>query len=154
MHKLLKYKILLFVCTLCLFCADSMAQTYAEHSVLASGRWVRIRVDASGVYQLTTSQLRSMGFNNPDRVRLYGLNLEVLPETQIENIDDDLVEMPLYRTGDRLLFYGRGATRWTLSSVNATTAAFTHFTNPYSRYVYYFLTEGSEAAPKEFENYA
>lgn len=154
MHTLLKYKLLLFVCSLFLLCADGMAQTYAEHSVLSSGRWVKIRVDAAGVYQLTASQLRSMGFSNPDRVRLYGLNLEVLPETQIENIDDDLVEMPLYRTGDRLLFYGRGTTRWTLSSVNATTAVFTHFNNPYSRYVYYFLTEVSDAAPKEFEKYA
>ena len=130
------------------------AQTYAEHSVLANGRWVKIKTDQAGVYQLTTSQLRSMGFSNPDRVRLYGLNLEVLPETMIEKIDDDLVEMPLFRTGDRLLFYGRGTTRWTLNSANATTAAFSHFNNPYSKSVYYFLTEVADAAPKEFEKYA
>ena len=148
-------KFLSVLCILFTFtCTHLHAQTYAEHSVLSSGRWVRISVDAAGVYQLTYSQLRSMGFSNPDYVRLYGLNLEVLPEAEIEKIDDDLVEMPLYRTGDRVLFYGRGVTRWTLSSVSTSTAAFTHFNNPYSKHVYYFLTEVSDAEPKEFEKYA
>jgi len=134
----------------------SMAQTsrYAEHSVLAEGKWVKIRVKEAGVYQLTSSQLRSMGFSNPDRVRLYGLNLEVLPETMIENIDDDLVELPLWRADGKVLFYGRGQTQWTLSSASSATAEFTHFNNPYSLYTYYFLTEDSSVEPAEFAQYA
>ena len=146
--KVIVFALFTFTCTLL------QAQTYADHSVLANGRWVKIRTDQAGVYQLTSSQLRSMGFSNPDRVRLYGLNLEVLPETMIEKIDDDLVEIPLFRTGDRLLFYGRGVTRWTLSSVNSTSATFTHFNNPYSTSVCYFLTETADQQPKEMEKYA
>lgn len=130
------------------------AQKYADHSVLSSGRWVRIQVDEAGVYQLSHSTLRSWGFSNPDRVRLYGLNLEVLPETQIENIDDDLVELPLYRTADRCLFYGRGTTRWTLTSSTPSRCGFGHFNNPYTQNVSYFLTDSGEGAPKEFEKYA
>ena len=37
------------------------AQTrYAEHSRLASGKWVKIRVKNEGVYQLTASALKNM----------------------------------------------------------------------------------------------
>ena len=55
--------------------ASSVAVTngrYAEHSVLSSGRWVKIDVTADGVYALTRSRLRRMGFSNPDQVRLFG----------------------------------------------------------------------------------
>lgn len=134
--------------------ADDGTDRYASHSVLSEGKWVKIRVSDAGVYQLTHSALRSMGFSNPDNVRLYGLHLEVLPETNIEDIDDDLVELPLYRLSDKMLFYGRGQTRWTLAEASASSAAFTHFNNPYSNYTYYFLTEDASSKPKEFETYA
>ena len=126
---------------------------YASHSVLATGKWVKLRVDNAGIYQLTASNLRGMGFQNPDKVRLYGLNLEVLPETNIEKIADDLQEIPLYRSADKVLFYGVGQTLWTLRGTSSTTATFAHTNNPYSNYTYYFLTEGDSAA-MEFPKYA
>ena len=43
-----------------------------EKSVLSSGRFVKIRVSDSGVYRITSAELRGMGFSNPDKVRLYG----------------------------------------------------------------------------------
>lgn len=129
-------------------------QRYTRNSVLSQGKWVKIRVDQAGVYQITTSALRSMGFSNPDNVRLYGLNLELLPENAIENIDDDLVEMPLYRTDNKVLFYGRGTTRWTMNRATATTALFTHTNNPYSKSICYFLTERTDSVPKSFEKFA
>lgn len=135
-------------------CTAATAQTYAEHSLLSSGRWVKIRIDAAGVYQLTTADLRSMGFSNPDQVRLYGTNYEVLPESRIEDIGDDMTELPLFRMGDRMLFYGRGTTRWTLNSVTSTTVNYTHFNNPYSNSVYYFLSDAGEGSPKAFEKFA
>lgn len=116
--------------------------TYVEHSVLSSGRWVKIRVSDAGVYQLTPGQLSEMGFSNPATVRLFGYNLPFLPEESIETISDDLTEIPLWRRGDGvLLFYSCGTTKWTKNST--TLARFTHQNNPYSKYIYYFLTEGS-----------
>ena len=35
---------------------------YASNSVLSSGTWVKIRISEPGVYQLTTSDLKNMGF--------------------------------------------------------------------------------------------
>lgn len=134
--------------------AQDARSRYTSSSVLASGKWVKIYVTNAGVYQMTKSNLKSMGFSNPDKVRLYGLNLEVLPETSIENIDDDLIEIPLYHTGDKVLFYGRGSTSWTLSSASNTASLFTHFNSPYSTRTYYFLTESDSVEPKSFDKYA
>ena len=124
---------------------------YASNSVLSSGTWVKIRISEPGVYQLTTSDLKNMGFTNPNNVKLYGLNMEVLPESGLEKLPGDISEIALYRTGDKLLFYGRGTTRWSLSSVSGGGCVFTHFNNPYSNYTYYLLTEGDN--PKEFATY-
>ncbi len=124
---------------------------YATNSVLSTGTWVKIRISEAGVYQLTSSDLRSMGFTNIDKVKLYGMNMEVLPESGLENLPGDLTEIPLYRTGDKVLFYGRGTTQWTLSNINGNIPTFTHFNNPYSNYTYYLLTEGDN--PKEFSTY-
>ena len=117
----------------------SAQSRYAAHSKLASGKWVKIRVAQEGVYQLSSTTLKNMGFNNPDQVSLYGYNLPILPEANIENLSDDLTELPLYRKSDgTLLFYSCGTTQWTRKS---DTSAYTHKNNPYSNYIYYFLTE-------------
>ena len=50
-------------------------ETYAENSRLASGRWVKISVGASGMYMLTDQELRQWGFSNPANVKVYGLSL-------------------------------------------------------------------------------
>lgn len=121
---------------------------YASHSKLATGKWVKIRVKDEGVYQLTASSLKKMGFSNPDKVSLYGYNVPVLQEQYIEDIDDDLTEIPLYRRASdgALLFYSCGTTQWKHESESMT---FTHFNNPYSNYIYYFLTENDAPAKLE-----
>lgn len=136
--------------------AQGNVSRYAANSVLSKGKWVKIRVSEAGMYQLTTTRLRSMGFSNPDKVKLYGLNLEMLPETSIEDIADDLQELPLLRTANKLLFYGRGTTKWTLSSSSSSRCLYTHSNNPYSQYTYYFLTEAedTDSLPSELPTYS
>ena len=132
-----KIYILFILLTLAL-CVNAQSR-YAEHSKLATGKWVKIRVEKEGVYQLTSANLKSMGFSNPAKVCLYGYNLPFLPEANIENLDDDLTEIPLYRKADgTVLFYSCGTTQWTRPSESS---AYTHRNNPYSNYIYYFLTE-------------
>lgn len=121
---------------------------YAEHSKLASGKWVKIRVTDEGVYQLTSASLKSLGFNDPAKVCLYGYNRPFLPEACIENLEDDLMELPLYRKSDgTLLFYSCGTIEWKRKTANS---AFTHRNNPYSNYICYFLTE-TTGTPMTFE---
>ena len=130
-----------------LFINANALPRYAEHSKLATGKWVKIRVKNEGVYQLTSATLKSMGFNNPDKVSLYGYNLPFLPEANIENLDDDLTEIPLYRKKNgTLLFYSCGTIEWKRKDAES---PYKHRNNPYSNYVYYFLTE-STGTPATF----
>lgn len=139
---------------LILFCfsysyTSAQSSRYAEHSLLSKGKWVKIRVKDAGVYSLSKNQLASMGFMNPAQVCLYGYNLPVLPEACIEQISDDLTEIPLYRRDDNsLLFYSCGTTQWSRKS--QTSIEFDHFNNPYSKYVYYFVTERTDSVPAAF----
>ena len=119
---------------------------YSSYSVLATGYWVKIRVAENGVHMLTHTYLKSLGFDNPEMVRLYGYGGHILSESDVNEWRDDLCEVPLWREADRLLFYANGSVKWELESDNT----FTHTRNPYSDYGYYFLTEDTTAAPVAF----
>lgn len=117
---------------------------YTRESVLSSGRWVKIRVSDRGVYKLTNSALRKMGFSNPAKVRLYGHGGNVMRETNIQNLPDDLTELPMHRVADGALFYAYGPVQWTYNSYKG---LYEHKNNPYSSYSYYFLTEDDSVEP-------
>ncbi len=137
---------LLFTMDIC--AQENHAGRYADHSLLASGRWVKIRVSESGVYQITRSQLSRMGFNDPSKVCLYGYNTPILPETDLENMSDDMMEIPLWRCDDgSLLFYSQGTVKWTQRISGS--LEFVRSNNPYSLYIYYFLTEKDSGSPSE-----
>ena len=72
-------------------------ERYAAGSVLAQGKWVRVSVKENGVHKITDNELKKMGFQNPDSVRLFGYGGHMLPETGLENLPDDLQEIPLWR---------------------------------------------------------
>ncbi len=121
------------------------AERYVRHSVLSSGRWVKIRVPQTGVYRLSNDKLRSMGFSDPSKVRLFGYGGAVLPETDIQDLVDDLPEQALWRTSDGVLFYAQGPVSWTLED-----DGYVHSVNTYSDYGCYFLTDRSDAMPSAF----
>lgn len=122
---------------------------YTDKSVLSEGRWVKIRVEKEGIHQLTRKALASMGFSDPSKVRLFGYG-GLLQHTLI-NYDgddrdyDDLEEVPLYTGTNGLLFYAEGCVRWSGWSYDVSSGTYrsNHTNNPYSRYAYYFLTEGT-----------
>ena len=126
--------------------AGSSVERYVSHSVLSAGRWVKVRVADNGIHMFTHEQLRSMGFNNPDKVRLYGYGGHLQSENDIASWRDDLCEIPFWRESDRVLFYANGSVKWSLKANNT----FSYVRNTYSDYGYYFLTEDAEVAPMEF----
>lgn len=121
------------------------AERYADNSLLASGRWVKIRLEETGVYKISHDELRDMGFSDPSKVRLYGYGGFILPEDlRIPKIDD-LQEVPLWREEGYVLFHARGTIKWQRELAN-----YVHTQNHYSTHSYYFLTEGKEL-PKDFD---
>ena len=117
---------------------------FTTQSKLSSGKWVKISVPETGVYEITYDELRTMGFSNPDQVRLYGVGGYRISEILNGKAVDDLQPVPVMRVGDKLCFYGNGSIRYTLSTYT-TVPHFTREFNPYSQVGCYFLTEESSA---------
>ncbi len=111
---------------------------YAEHSVLATGKWAKIRVPSSGVYQLTETLIKQAGFTDLSKVRLYGYGGALQNERLVASeltATDDLKEVPTYVQGGRKLFYAQGPVTWSQPTTMKRTR------NPYSDYGYYFITQ-------------
>ena len=120
--------------------------TYAGHSVLASGKWVKIRVSESGVCKMTFSDLQAAGISNPSQVRVFGYGGAMKTQDFSKPNIDDLPQVPVFVGSDFVLFYVQGPISW---AYDASKSRFAHTRNPYSEYGYYFLTDniGSPLAP-------
>ena len=119
----------------------SAADIYAEHSLLATGKWAKIRVSSSGVYQLTEATVRQAGFSNINKVKIYGYGGNLQNEALYANDlarTDDLKEVPQCVVGGKHLFYAKGPVSWTSNSSTVRRR------NPYSDYGYYFITQSDE----------
>lgn len=111
--------------------------SYAEHSVLASGKWVKIRVSETGVCKMSFSQLRNAGLN-PQQLRVFGYGGAMLEQDFQKDKIDDLPQVPVYVGDNFVLFYVQGPISWTYDSDNA---QFVHTRNTYSDYGYYLLSD-------------
>ncbi len=117
-------------------------------SVLATGKWFKIKIYQDGIYRLNYEDITGMGFANPADVRVFGNGGDMLPLMNADFRYDDLLENPIYMNkgsdgifnqGDYLLFYGKGPVTW---SLNQESGIFEHQLNSYSTAAYYFVTTG------------
>lgn len=122
------------------------AHTYTSQSVLNSGKWVKIRVQESGIYCMTYDEIASAGLN-PAELRIYGYGGAMLNQDFRLTKIDDLPSVAFYmhkgsdgvfNNGDYVLFYAQGIDSWEYTNKH-----FVHKRNPYSRYGYYFLTDNA-----------
>ena len=123
---------------------SSAGARYASHSVLATGRWVKISIPETGVYQLTDNLISQAGFSNPSKVKVYGYGGALQPEALTEaylRATDDLKEVPTCYVGNRRLFYAVGPVNFDSKDTKVRTR------NNYSSLAYYFLTE-NDATPQ------
>ncbi len=133
------------------------SHSYAANSILAQGKFVKVRIVNSGIYKLTYEDLASMGVD-PANVRIFGYGGNVLDQSFTSTKIDDLPELSIYmnkgadgvfNAGDYVLFYGQGVQKW---AYDRTKSIFTHTINSYSKYGYYFVTSdagtGRKIAPE------
>lgn len=124
------------------------ADTYAGSSVLSTGKWVKIRVDATGMYLIPAATLQSWGFSDMSRVRVYGYGGEPLSDVlSAANYTDDLPLAPMEVTDRGIVFYGRGAVKWEYSQGRG----WTHTPNYYSTSGYYFVSDAGGDMAYEME---
>ncbi len=115
-------------------------RAYAENSMLAEGKWAKIRVSETGVTELTQAVVNSAGFTDINKVKIYGYGGNMQPEVIEEDYlmdTDDLMEVPQYIASGKHLFYAKGPVSWNSDNITTRTR------NPYSDYGYYFITEAT-----------
>lgn len=119
---------------------------YAQSSKLATGNWVKIKVNESGIYQITDADARNWGFSGVDALHIFGMGGNPINETLTASIPDDLPQLPVVRTNGKLLFYAQGPLTWK-SGNNGLTFKQVH--NPYTDWAYYFVTDNNNFTDSE-----
>lgn len=129
-------------------------QSFAAHSVLANGEWLKIAVMQSGVQRLDASFFKNAGFDisqiNPKKISVYGSGGGMLAQAISTFRYDDLKENPCFFSGesdgvfnanDYLLFFGQAQNDiWKYS---LTDKHYYHEGNIYSDTTYYFIRIGN-----------
>lgn len=134
---------------------------YTTKSVLSEGKWVKVGVEKTGVYEISYETLKEMGFNDPPKVSVYGRGGRMLPESFVSNsgvpiITDDLAPVKIIHEGNKLYFYGLGPEEITFetnSEYNSGGCFKRISNNIYSRRGYYFLTDTKDVALMMEKNY-
>ena len=131
---------------------NSTDRVYAENSVLSTGEWYKIRVQNSGIYKISYTDLENFGINpssiDPRNISIYGNAGGMLPEPNIEFRYDDLQENAIqvigeddgvFNESDYILFYGQSPYIW-----HSVLGFFTCQVNYYDDYNYYYITISPE----------
>lgn len=111
---------------------------YAEKSVLAEGKWVKIKVTESGMHFIPNSTLKQWGFSDPAKVRVYGYGGAPISDIlDAGTYVDDLPPTASEATAQGLIFYAQGPESWSQGSNGRPTRT----PNYYSLEAYYFLSD-------------
>ncbi|OFX27472.1 MAG: hypothetical protein A2041_07765, partial [Bacteroidetes bacterium GWA2_31_9b] len=119
---------------------------FNSESVLKNGKWVKIKLNSDGIYKLTYSELISMGFSNPENIKIFGNSEGLLPISNSESCQDDLIQNAIYidkgsdgtfNSNDYILFLGKSPHQWQYDEGENFYSLIKHI---YSDYNYYFLT--------------
>lgn len=90
------------------------SSAYAQ-SPFAEGRWVKIRVDETGIQQITFDQLRQWGFSEPEKVTVYGFGGAAMASCWTPaDMPDALPQQYSITRDNRIFFYGESGSRTAL----------------------------------------
>jgi len=134
----------IFLLVIIAVCAASEASafapsSYAAASRLASGRWVKVAVNTTGIHFIASSKLREWGFSDPASVRVFGYGGARMSDIlERVNYPDDLPLSPAVYTQDGIYFYAVGPVIWAGPDKNGN---FTQRNNPWSIAGYYYLSD-------------
>ncbi len=118
-------------------------------SVMASGKWVKIRLKKDGIYKIGFSRLEKLGFHEPGNVSVYGNSCGLLNVCNDSTKDYRLRQIPVeyekgidnkFNKNDYMLFYARGPHIW---QYNREEDFFFKKNHLYSDYACYYLTDNT-----------
>jgi hypothetical protein len=123
---------------------------YKGHSVLASGKWIKLASTKKGIHKISYSGLSSMGISNPQDVAVYSNGGFTLPTLNNEEYPDDLTLLPVIHAKDKngddcVFFYSTGIVKW---EWDTSSNMFLHEQNLYSDSVYFFVSSDVGKSPQ------
>ena len=86
---------------------------FPAESQLATGRWVKVTTGEPGIYELSYDELRSMGFDTPEKVNVYGHGGRMM-SPQFANASGNVLnsgsleQVAVRHENGKLLFYAQG----------------------------------------------
>ena len=125
---------------------NSLKSLPVANSLLASGRWIKVRTSQSGIHRITFASLKAMGFQTPLKVKIFGFPPGMLPQMNRLPSPDDLVQYRIWPTKDKqqndcFLIYIPGSVTW---QFNPASKSFVHRINPFAEgQSFLYLTEDS-----------
>lgn len=86
---------------------------FAENSLLSTGKWVKITVGESGIYEIDDATLSAMGFSNPEAVSVVGsgglmMNRDFTTNRFERLYEDNPPQVPVIHSNGKLFFYAQG----------------------------------------------
>ncbi|MBA4408563.1 MAG: hypothetical protein C0397_03980 [Odoribacter sp.] len=123
--------------------AAKASYPWKSSSVLATGKWTKIKTKTKGIYKITFDQLKSWGYPNPDQVAVYGNGGYMLSTLNRELPLDDLNACPIYKGKDNsgkdcIFFYSTGSVKF---NQDVETGSLNHQQNYYASESYFYLTD-------------
>lgn len=126
----------------------ALCHNAAASAPLADGRWAKVGVDTTGIFEISYERLRELGFSDPSRVAVYGSGGVVAADNSFAGpFGDGFAAAPAMHTSDgRLLFFAEGPVRGKLKSASRLGIS----QNLYDSQAFYFLSdkEGFRAVPE------
>ena len=119
------------------------------NSVLASGKWVKARTNQSGIHKITFAALKSIGFQSPQNVKIFGFPPGKLPQMNSIPSSDDLTQYHVWQTKDKqandcFLIYVPSQVTWAFDPVSK---SFVHSINQFAEgQSFLYLTEDISTA--------
>lgn len=147
-HKAIRYILFFFAL---LAAISGNAASYAETSALNTGKWVKIKVEDTGIYQISAATLSGWGFSDISKVKIFGYGGAMISEIMGNGYIDDLPQVPVMRSGNRILFYAQSNVSWTETSGKI---RFQQQQNPYATAGYYFITDRNDIDVAEMQTTA
>ncbi len=122
---------------------------WKSSSLLATGKWTKIKTKNKGIYKITYDQLKAWGFTNPNQVSMYGNGGYLLPVLNKDLKYDDLAAYPIWKGKDNankdcIFFYSTGSIEL---KQDDKTGVITHQQNYYTSETYFFLTDQGVSLP-------
>jgi hypothetical protein len=105
---------------------------------MKTGKWIKAEIPENGVYKISYSKLRGLGFTNPETVRIFCGETSMLPFMNGSPRATGLSEISLHRENDAVYFYASGADFWSYDENDEMYLVKKHL---FSDNNYYFLTD-------------